>query len=286
MSEDPVVARDGFTYHRACITRWFARGKCTSPRTNETLESTILTPNIDMRNLIQAMPQWMPEGQHSVHYDRGSTVTGAEDLGGSQGAAQTGPEQETYSQQAQSSLWAVCSYAVKVVEGPEDLRGYTFTLAEVDSDATAAVVQSLVAEHLETYVSRAMHVSRLRLQCGNADVNVLSVIPSRSEIQVTIVEHDWQDIVNSLPDTKKQFFSNLAQEPHPEDPALLYCDTAEFSEMLRLQATLLAGCPTRGAQSADEWKEWAEFVSVLQEARSQVGATPSSMLRVLQEQFC
>jgi len=43
--KDPVVAADFFTYDRAFIEQWFARGKRTSPTTNARLESTVLTPN-------------------------------------------------------------------------------------------------------------------------------------------------------------------------------------------------------------------------------------------------
>ena len=51
--EDPVVAADGFSYERREIENWFARGKRTSPKTNEELPHTFLTPNRDLKSTCQ-----------------------------------------------------------------------------------------------------------------------------------------------------------------------------------------------------------------------------------------
>ena len=42
---DPVSARDGHTYERSAIQRWFDEGKRSSPVTNEIMLSTDLIPN-------------------------------------------------------------------------------------------------------------------------------------------------------------------------------------------------------------------------------------------------
>ena len=49
---DPVTCMDGQTYERVCIEQWFAKGKRTSPVTNEVLSSLTLVPNIALRALI------------------------------------------------------------------------------------------------------------------------------------------------------------------------------------------------------------------------------------------
>ncbi|CAH0372959.1 unnamed protein product [Pelagomonas calceolata] len=51
--EDPVMAADGFSYERREIATWFARGKRTSPKTNEELPHTFLTPNHDLKAMCQ-----------------------------------------------------------------------------------------------------------------------------------------------------------------------------------------------------------------------------------------
>ena len=51
--EDPVVAADGFSYERREIENWFARGNRTSPKTNEELPHTFLTPNRDLKSTCQ-----------------------------------------------------------------------------------------------------------------------------------------------------------------------------------------------------------------------------------------
>jgi len=51
--EDPVMAADGFSYERREIQAWFDRGKRTSPKTNEELPHTFLTPNRDLKSACQ-----------------------------------------------------------------------------------------------------------------------------------------------------------------------------------------------------------------------------------------
>ena len=50
---DPVFAADGHTYSRAEIQAWLATGKRTSPKTNEPLAHTTLTPNHLVRSMVQ-----------------------------------------------------------------------------------------------------------------------------------------------------------------------------------------------------------------------------------------
>ena len=50
---DPVFAADGHTYSRAEIQAWLNTGKRTSPKTNEPLAHTILTPNHLVRSMVQ-----------------------------------------------------------------------------------------------------------------------------------------------------------------------------------------------------------------------------------------
>jgi len=47
--KDPVMAADGFTYERAAIADWLARGGGSSPMTGATLGSTALVPNLAVR---------------------------------------------------------------------------------------------------------------------------------------------------------------------------------------------------------------------------------------------
>ncbi|CAH0369024.1 unnamed protein product [Pelagomonas calceolata] len=51
--EDPVVAADGFSYERREIEAWLGRGNRTSPKTNEELPHTFLTPNRDLKSTCQ-----------------------------------------------------------------------------------------------------------------------------------------------------------------------------------------------------------------------------------------
>ncbi len=48
----PVIAADGFTYDRASIEAWLARGKTTSPTTGAPLAHTMLTPNHLVKSMI------------------------------------------------------------------------------------------------------------------------------------------------------------------------------------------------------------------------------------------
>ena len=50
---DPVFAADGHTYSRAEIQAWLDTGKRTSPKTNEPLAHTTLTPNHLVRSMVQ-----------------------------------------------------------------------------------------------------------------------------------------------------------------------------------------------------------------------------------------
>mmetsp|Transcript_9232 Transcript_9232/g.31643 ORF Transcript_9232/g.31643 Transcript_9232/m.31643 type:complete len:121 (+) Transcript_9232:687-1049(+) len=50
--KDPVSADDGNTYERVCIEQWFATGKRTSPKTNESLPSTVVRPNHAVKSMI------------------------------------------------------------------------------------------------------------------------------------------------------------------------------------------------------------------------------------------
>jgi hypothetical protein len=52
---DPVIAADGFTYERSAITEWFAKGKVTSPCTNQVLSHTMLRPNTELRERLDAL---------------------------------------------------------------------------------------------------------------------------------------------------------------------------------------------------------------------------------------
>ena len=51
---DPVMAADGFSYEREAITSWF-RQYDTSPCTNMVLDHKFLTPNIQLKNIIQTI---------------------------------------------------------------------------------------------------------------------------------------------------------------------------------------------------------------------------------------
>lgn len=51
--KDPVICSDGYTYERAAITSWMAKGKTLSPMTNATLVNKELTPNRSLKMIIQ-----------------------------------------------------------------------------------------------------------------------------------------------------------------------------------------------------------------------------------------
>ncbi|CAJ1933106.1 unnamed protein product [Sphenostylis stenocarpa] len=55
LMKDPVIVSTGQTYERACIEKWLQAGHGTCPKTQQTLTSTVLTPNYVLRSLIA---QW------------------------------------------------------------------------------------------------------------------------------------------------------------------------------------------------------------------------------------
>ncbi|KAG6579238.1 U-box domain-containing protein 11, partial [Cucurbita argyrosperma subsp. sororia] len=65
---DPVIISTGQTYERSNIQKWIDRGNTTCPKTQEQLQSLILTPNFAMRNLIS---EWC--GEHNVNLEKGLT---------------------------------------------------------------------------------------------------------------------------------------------------------------------------------------------------------------------
>jgi len=50
LMDDPVMAADGFTYERAAIVDWLARGNASSPMTGAALGDTALMPNLAVRS--------------------------------------------------------------------------------------------------------------------------------------------------------------------------------------------------------------------------------------------
>ncbi|XP_061373193.1 U-box domain-containing protein 13-like [Gastrolobium bilobum] len=55
LMKDPVIVSTGQTYERSCIEKWLQAGHGTCPKTQQTLTSTVLTPNYVLRSLIA---QW------------------------------------------------------------------------------------------------------------------------------------------------------------------------------------------------------------------------------------
>ncbi|KAL1345336.1 hypothetical protein HN51_019094 [Arachis hypogaea] len=55
LMQDPVIVSTGQTYERSCIKKWLEAGHGTCPKTQQTLSSTVLTPNYVLRSLIA---QW------------------------------------------------------------------------------------------------------------------------------------------------------------------------------------------------------------------------------------
>ncbi|RDX63010.1 U-box domain-containing protein 13, partial [Mucuna pruriens] len=55
LMKDPVIVSTGQTYERSCIEKWLEEGHGTCPKTQQTLSSTVLTPNYVLRSLIA---QW------------------------------------------------------------------------------------------------------------------------------------------------------------------------------------------------------------------------------------
>ena len=59
---DPVVTCDGHTYSRAPIEHWFRKNPLnpTSPKTNEKLNSTVLVPNVTVRQAMDEIRERQP----------------------------------------------------------------------------------------------------------------------------------------------------------------------------------------------------------------------------------
>ncbi|EXC10629.1 U-box domain-containing protein 13 [Morus notabilis] len=55
LMKDPVIVSTGQTYERSCIEKWLEAGHGTCPKTQQSLSSTVLTPNYVLRSLIA---QW------------------------------------------------------------------------------------------------------------------------------------------------------------------------------------------------------------------------------------
>ncbi|KAK7257805.1 hypothetical protein RIF29_32044 [Crotalaria pallida] len=55
LMRDPVIVSTGQTYERSCIEKWLQQGHGTCPKTQQSLTSTVLTPNYVLRSLIA---QW------------------------------------------------------------------------------------------------------------------------------------------------------------------------------------------------------------------------------------
>ena len=56
LMHDPVIAADGYTYERAAIEEHFARCKVKSPLNNVMLQTPLVYPNLDKRNIIN---EWL-----------------------------------------------------------------------------------------------------------------------------------------------------------------------------------------------------------------------------------
>ena len=52
-----MVIDTGRSYERSAILNWFGRGRLTDPLTNEELATTRLVPNINLRLLIEGLPE-------------------------------------------------------------------------------------------------------------------------------------------------------------------------------------------------------------------------------------
>ena len=63
---DPVSAKDGHTYERSAIQRWFDQGKRSSPVTNEVMRSTDLVPNHFVKSQISA---WRDQNEGDAGVD-------------------------------------------------------------------------------------------------------------------------------------------------------------------------------------------------------------------------
>ena len=70
---EPVIAADGYTYEKKAIEEWL-KDHDTSPTTGEKLESTVLIPNLALRELSKQL-NVNEEGQVT-----GTEITGEEDV--------------------------------------------------------------------------------------------------------------------------------------------------------------------------------------------------------------
>jgi len=61
--DDPVTAKDGHTYNRSAIQRWFDEGRRSSPVTNAVMLSTDLVPNYSMKSQISS---WRDQNETPV----------------------------------------------------------------------------------------------------------------------------------------------------------------------------------------------------------------------------
>ena len=52
---DPVISADGFSYERAEIEDWLARGSGSSPMTGAQLAHQHLMPNLALRSVLEIM---------------------------------------------------------------------------------------------------------------------------------------------------------------------------------------------------------------------------------------
>ena len=64
--DDPVAAKDGHTYERSAIQRWFDQGKRSSPVTNAVMRSTDLVPNHFVKSQISA---WRDQNEGDAGVD-------------------------------------------------------------------------------------------------------------------------------------------------------------------------------------------------------------------------
>ena len=64
---NPVVATDGHSYEKSAIENWFSQGNKLSPKTGVNLESTLLIPNLTLRNLITSLKE---KAQESIELEK------------------------------------------------------------------------------------------------------------------------------------------------------------------------------------------------------------------------
>lgn len=57
--ENPVVLESGRSYEKSIIQEWFKRGKSTDPLTNKKLTTKSMFPNINLKILIDQVPEIM-----------------------------------------------------------------------------------------------------------------------------------------------------------------------------------------------------------------------------------